>query len=357
MKKVLVVNHYWPPTGGACVQRWVDFSTNLAEMGYEITVLTPDNPGFEQIDHSLEKRVDSRINVVKIAYKNIVSGARKTIGNNRVTLFIRGNFFLPDARKNWNKGAISYINQNINKFDVIITAGPPHSTHFIGYHFRKKLKWIADFHDFWTDAIYIKLFNRILITQQIDKLLERKILKNAHYIFTHCETGKQNYSKITHGKIEVIPMGFYDNFFNEPYPPVEKGVISHIGTFFENYTDAIDLIRDYCNKGYRFRQIGPVVGNVTFPAGSEIISYVEHEKAIMYMKQSEVLLLVNHEYFLPGKIFEYIASGRKIELLSPVGSDAEHLITINQNRDKDLIFQNYSRKKLSEKISLIIEAL
>ncbi|HPB05585.1 MAG TPA: glycosyl transferase, partial [Prolixibacteraceae bacterium] len=66
MKKVLVVNHYWPPTGGACVQRWVDFSTNLAEMGYEITVLTPDNPGFEQIDHSLEKRVDSRINVVKI---------------------------------------------------------------------------------------------------------------------------------------------------------------------------------------------------------------------------------------------------------------------------------------------------
>ena len=357
MKRILIVNHYWPPTGGACVQRWVDFSSYLSELGYNITVLTPENPGFDQMDYTLENRVDDRIKVVKVPYKNIVSGAKKTIGNNKFSLFVRGNLFLPDARKSWNKNAIRFIKQNISDFDIIITAGPPHSAHFIGYYFRNEIKWIADFHDFWTDAIYVKSFNRTIIASLIDKYFEKRILRNADCIFTHSETGKRKYSLLTEKRIEVVPMGFYNKFFCGPNPMVEEGVISHIGTFFENYSDALELIKGYSKKGYRFRQIGPVIGNISFPEGSEIIPYLEHEKAIMYMRKSEILLLINHENFLPGKIFEYIASMRKIELISPAGSDAENLINFNRLRDKESITSDYSRKNIASRIADIIEEL
>lgn len=357
MKRILIINHYWPPTGGACVQRWVDFSNYLTELGHNVSILTPENPGFEYTDYTLENRINKNVKVIKIAYKNIVSGARKTIGNNKLSLFIRGNFFLPDARKKWNKNAIQYIEKYIDNFDVIITAGPPHSTHFIGFHFRKRTKWIADFHDFWSDAIYIKLFHRTKLAHFIDSYYEKKILKTADCIFAHCQAAKMKYSRITDKKVEVIPMGFYDEFFNDNDSEVDKGVISHIGTFFESYSEALHIINDYTQKGFRFRQVGPVIGNIKFPPNSEFIPYVEHKIAIDYIKRSEILLLVNHENFLPGKIFEYLASMRKIELVTSTNTDAEKLILMNKNSSKADIFKKYSRKNLSIRISEIISNL
>ena len=45
--------------------------------------------------------------------------------------FIRGNFFIPDARKGWKKFAIPVAEKIISENDIqlVITAGPPHSTH------------------------------------------------------------------------------------------------------------------------------------------------------------------------------------------------------------------------------------
>jgi hypothetical protein len=357
MKRILIINHYWPPTGGACVQRWVDFSYQLKELGYDITIITPENPGFELIDHTLEKRVHKNIKVVKIAYKNIVSGARKTIGNNKLSLFIRGNFFLPDARMRWNKSAIKYIESRIHNFDLLITTGPPHSTHFIGFQFRNRIKWIADFHDFWTDAIYIKVFNRTWFAHIIDKSLEKKILKSADAILVHCESAMEKYTKITNKKIHLIPMGFHSELFETEKPEIEYKTISHIGTFFSNYKNALELLNNLCNNGYKFIQVGKVDDGIIFPEGSEIIPYLEHAAAIEIMRKSEKLLLVNDNDFLPGKIFEYLASTRTIILITKAGSDAERIVDQNQDCDYQAIQEKFSRISISEKIDKIIKDL
>lgn len=357
MKRILIINHYWPPTGGACVQRWVDFSFHLAKKGYSVSVLTPENPGFPHIDESLCNRVAPEINVIKVGYNNIVSGSRKSLGQNKITLFVRGNFFLPDARKNWNKHVIRYIEEHINEFDILVTTGPPHSTHLIGLYFKNKLKWIADFHDFWTDALYIKMFNRLWLAAYIDKRFERKVLKHADTVFVHCEKAEKKYRKITHTPLYIIPMGFYEVLFEDDPPKIESKVISHIGSFFSIYSDALETIRQYVDKGYVFRQIGPVEQGVQLPEGTVFIPYVPHREAIEYMRKSELLLLVNRDDFLPGKIFEYLGSQRPIILVSPSGTDAETIVNDNRGKSKEDIFSVFSRKCIASKIAAIIEAL
>ena len=55
MKKILLITYYWPPAGGSGVQRWLNFSKYLVELGWNITVLVPDNPSYPIIDNSISK--------------------------------------------------------------------------------------------------------------------------------------------------------------------------------------------------------------------------------------------------------------------------------------------------------------
>ncbi len=80
----------------------------------------------------------------------------------RLSRFVRGNFFLPDPRRGWNGFALSKARQLHAKlpFDTIITTGPPHSTHLIGRSLKRQLgiTWWADFRDPWTDIYYYDQF-------------------------------------------------------------------------------------------------------------------------------------------------------------------------------------------------------
>ena len=54
LKKVLIITYYWPPSGGAGVQRWLKFTKYLPEAGWEPVIFTPENPDFDLQDESLE---------------------------------------------------------------------------------------------------------------------------------------------------------------------------------------------------------------------------------------------------------------------------------------------------------------
>ena len=69
-KKVLIISYYWPPSGGAGVQRWLKFVKYLPEFGWKPYVLTvdPKYASYTQLDDSLEKELDI-LNKLKI-YKS-----------------------------------------------------------------------------------------------------------------------------------------------------------------------------------------------------------------------------------------------------------------------------------------------
>ncbi|NIN33980.1 MAG: glycosyl transferase family 1, partial [Gammaproteobacteria bacterium] len=176
MRKVLIITYYWPPSGGPGVQRWLKFAKYLPEFDVAPVVYTPSNADYPIKDYALEKEVPSGIRVVSHKIFEPYRFARIFSGNkadrirsgiipvkrqsviDRFLLWVRGNLFIPDARKFWVKPSVKYLKNIAEKeqFDALITTGPPHSVHLIGLELSRSLEipWIADFRDPWTSIGY-----------------------------------------------------------------------------------------------------------------------------------------------------------------------------------------------------------
>ena len=235
MKKALIITYYWPPAGGPGVQRWLKFVKYLADFDIEPIVLTvkPQKATYPLRDESLAKEISSEIQVFTTdtfepfsAYKKATGRAEvpfsgfanetdKPGPRQKLAKFIRGNFFLPDARRGWNKFALVKAEYLIKKFsiDTVITTSPPHSTQLIGLHLKQKygLKWLADFRDPWTDIYYYNELYPTAIAKYFDKKMEREVLVNANYISTVSDDMKRLLAskdpKIKADKIIVLQQG------------------------------------------------------------------------------------------------------------------------------------------------------
>ena len=156
-KKVLIITYYWPPSGGGGVQRWLKMAKYLPEYGWEPVILTPDNPDFELKDESLLNDVVPETTVLKLPIWEPFGLYRKLMGSKAVqkqgvvdtknesllvrwSRWIRGNWFIPDARLFWVRPAVNYAEKYLRKntVDVIITTGPPHSMHLIGMELKRR---------------------------------------------------------------------------------------------------------------------------------------------------------------------------------------------------------------------------
>ncbi|MEM9869595.1 MAG: glycosyl transferase family 1, partial [Bacteroidota bacterium] len=121
MQKVLIITYYWPPAGGPGVQRWLKFIKYLPEFDFSPIVYIPENPDYPIIDKELLNEVPDDLHILKRPIKEPYAWAAslskkktKTISSGiisdksiswteKVLLWIRGNLFIPDARKLWVK--------------------------------------------------------------------------------------------------------------------------------------------------------------------------------------------------------------------------------------------------------------
>ncbi|MGB5668372.1 MAG: glycosyl transferase family 1, partial [Maribacter sp.] len=197
MQKILIITYYWPPAGGPGVQRWLKFVKYLPEFGIEPVVYIPENPTYPIIDDSFTLDIPKGIKIYKhpirepyhIARifsgkkaKRISSGIIKAKNQSvleKIMLWVRGNFFIPDARINWVKPSVKFLTNiiEIENIDTIITTGPPHSVHLIGHGLKELLgiKWIADFRDPWTSIGYHKKLKLTKNSQRKHRELEHRV--------------------------------------------------------------------------------------------------------------------------------------------------------------------------------------
>jgi glycosyltransferase involved in cell wall biosynthesis len=368
MKKVLIITYYWPPGSGAGVQRWLKLSKYLPEFGWEPVILTvdPEYATYPVIDFSLECEVSPEIKVFKTRAsdyfrfynkdKSKVPSAGFARNNDKSPKgkffrFIRGNFFIPDPRKGWNKFAFKKACRVIETEEIkhVITTSPPHSTQLIGLRIKKKypdIKWISDLRDPWTDIYYYDLFYPTFISRKIDRKYEKSVLLNADIVTTvGYNLGKQYESKAKGigGKIKIIHNGYDESDF-ENVDPIIPGrfTISYTGTISESYpidgfVRALErVISEGNNILFRFtgliaesqkKQITKKIDNKNL----EFIEYADHSNAIFQMVSSSLLLLViarhpGNRSFLSGKLFEYIASGKPVLCLGPIDGEAAHIL-------------------------------
>lgn len=411
MKKVLLITYYFPPSGGAGVQRWLKTIKYLIEFGVEAIVLTVDPAvaSYPQVDESLCADVPSSLNVYTTKTKEILSLYKRVSPNKQVpyggfanepnptllqkiSRFIRGNFFLPDPRRGWNKYALAKARQIIESEGIttVITTSPPHSTQLIGLELKKQypnINWVADLRDPWTDIYYNSDLYPTSWAQRRNLAYERSVLEGADKIITVSEDCKRLFAEKADvaGKITVVPNGYDESDFEEK--KLVKGeitpnyILSYVGVLApqHNLLPLKALVSG--RKDILLRFVGVVSEEIqqeikSWGVQAEFISYVSHKQAIAYMRASDALLLFipnvpNNEGILTGKLFEYLASGRKILLFGPENGDAMHLISecgagacytenfcldkfLNQDYTGNDNIKLYSRRALAQKIAYLL---
>ena len=211
VKKVLLITYYFPPSGGAGVQRWLKTIKYLPEFGVEPIVLTvdPNVASYPQVDTALCNEVPDFVKVYRTTTKEILSLYKRVSPQKQVpyggfanepnptllqkiSRFIRGNFFLPDPRKGWNKYALAKAKEIIETeaIETIVTTSPPHSTQLIGLELKRQyphLKWVADLRDPWTDIYYNEDLYPTRLAKKRNLRYECSVLQNADQVITVSE--------------------------------------------------------------------------------------------------------------------------------------------------------------------------
>ena len=372
MRKVLIITYYWTPAGGPGVQRWLKFVKYLRDFNIEPIVYIPENPTYPIIDNEIGNDLPTDIQIIKHPIwepyawaslfskkktQKISSGIipRKKVSIlDKVLLWIRGNFFIPDARKFWVKPSVKYLNKFIkeNQIETIITTSPPHSIHLIGYELKKQiphLKWISDFRDPWTTIGYYKDLHLTKWADKRQHYWEKEVLQQSDLVITTSFKTQKDFQQLTNTPIEVITNGYDEEKTITP-PLSNKFLISHIGSLLSDRNPKIlwkilaELVREephfaedftLCFAGKVSEEIEEDIRHNGLTPYYINKGYISHQEAISLQKQSQVLLLIEIDSeetkgIIAGKLFEYMISGRPILAIGPYNWDVTPILTETQ---------------------------
>lgn len=370
-KRILVATYYWPPAGGPGVQRWLKTAQALKQLGHDVEVLTVD-PAYATYplrDESLQSDAQG-ITVhstrardwfgtyqkltrrKEVPFSGFANQAGRPGPIQRLSRWVRGNLFLPDPRKGWNRYAVAEaLKQHALKpYDLVVTSGPPHSSHLIGLELQRRgIRWWADFRDPWTDIYYYRMFYPSAWARRRDAQLERRVLARAERVLCVSDDLKRLLSsKIDGGgaKFLVVPNGYDPADFaaDAPVPSNPVRTLVYTGTLTLDYPlEALySALRTYC------RQHGPLklvfAGRpaqeakdaleslaTELPLSVSFKGYLPHAESVALLQGADALLLLipelpNNRGILTGKLFEYLGSGRPIWGFGPVDGDANAIL-------------------------------
>lgn len=371
MKKVLIITYYWPPSGGGGVMRWLKMSKFLPELGWQPIIFTPENPDPSVIDESLLQEIHPEIIEIKTPiwepydlYRKLTgkkSGAKFKAGyiseasegswKSRLSVFIRGNFLIPDPRIFWVSPSIGFLTKYLteNPVDLIVSTGPPHSMHLIALGLKKKfdIPWIADFRDPWTDIDFYHKLKLTWLADRKHRQLEKKVLSTADHVVTVSPGCAEGLEKIANCKIEVITNGYDPSDYQFEKPDLDKTfTISHFGAFNKDRNPASLWLamNELATENQDFKNLLRInlYGQTDMSVINDIqknnltdnlvlIEHLPHQKGLVELSKSQVLLLPlnnapNVKGILTGKMFEYIALQRPILALGPTDADFAEIL-------------------------------
>jgi glycosyltransferase involved in cell wall biosynthesis len=365
MKKVLFITFYWPPSGGSGVQRGLYFAKYLRRFGWEPIVYTPQNPEYPALDHSLISEIPKDLTVLKTPIwepysiykyitgqkptdkiKPLVVTEEKTKRNwaHQLSVAIRGNFFIPDARIFWVKPSVKFLQDYLEKnpVDAIFSTSPPQSLHLIAKKVNETtgIPWIADFRDPWTRISYFEELRLTSRARKKHERLEQSVLKSADKVITVSPALQSEFEALSQRSVSVITNGF-DPPKNPPKskPDPNQFTLSYIGTLSRDRNPqmlwkTLNVILkenpSFANH-FRLSMIGPIDDSVfTSINDNELEGYLErtdyipHDEVPEHLAASHALLLIGipgGRGVLTGKLFEYLNAQRFILSIGPTDGD------------------------------------
>ena len=373
--RLLLIAYYWPPSGGSGVQRWINLSNHLIDLGWEIFVITAKNPNYDQVDHSLLKKINTKISVFKVPifepakfFKSDIKNRKKGSSFLKKTLtWIRANLFFPDSRMFWinktSEFAIEIIRKN--KIDSVITTGPPFSSHLIGLKIKSSIdvKWISDFRDPWVNFFQFNLMPINFYLRYKHRKYENECLKLSDCILTTTPSLTEHYKK-TNVNTYTITNGFNSfskNNLNKKFILIYSGIMKSI----QNPKNLWKVLNEICSVNQDFKNdfLLKMIGDIDY----EIISnedlnkmkdnvrfedYMEKTKLDIELSKACAFILssINMEgskFIIPGKLYYYFSFRRPIISFCSTHDDTADIINKTQSGK---VFDYVEKEKLKKYI-------
>jgi len=362
-RRILIFAYFFPPLGGAGVQRIVKLAKYLPEEGWDPTVVTVRGADYWMTDAALAGELGPRVTIVRtnsltglgllrrLAPRQAgrADGLRSSVGAIRRLRRLAGWVMMPDSYVGWVPFACRAGDRLLREqeFDWILTTSSPDSAHLIGRRLaaRHGVPWAADFRDPWTRRMAFAPPTGWHRRRQ--ESLERSVLEAAERVVFTSEATRvdylRRYPRLDAAKVAVITNGYDEEDFaplEGRAPAGEKMQILHAGQLNPErparpFLDGLRLFLDRTpgaagRLGVRF--IGPAYAGDREDAGrlglEACVSFEPpqtHGRIVVEMLASHLLLLLEQDsergaLILPGKIFEYLRSGRPILGLLPPGA-------------------------------------
>lgn len=347
MKHLLMIAYYFPPLGGAGVQRTAKFAKYLARLGWRLEVVSVEPPSFELRDDSgLAEVSGESIRIHRVKYRESWRNLDRLPGGWRLRSWCQDWFLFPDRMAGWLSPVLSAATEicKANGDIVVYTTSAPYTAHLAGYHLKKRFKmpWIADFRDEWSQNPYFSFPAKCRLFKH--RRAERRVLNEADLVLTVTEkisTGLRELAPESQALFKVIPNGFdpddFQGLISEPNPHL---TITHVGTLNQERGKLLQpLIQELGGLITSGQLPGGAVQlklvgqgscrDLNFPKGVlvETTPYVSHHEALQIMSGSDLLILAeSNPAAFTGKIFEYLALKRPILGLVHPQSPAASLI-------------------------------
>lgn len=433
MKKVLIITYYFPPCGGIGVLRCLKIAKYLRNFGWESVIYTAKDAHYPSYDYSNFKDIPEGVTILRqpifepyTFYKKFTKQAPNANANNalvategkrdwkhRLSVWIRSNFFIPDARAFWIKPSVDFLTKYVteNKIDAIFSDGPPHTNTMIACLLKQKtgIAWLADFQDPWTQVDY---YQRLSLTTWADakhRRLEQSVFQHANAITIVSYVWKRDLENIGAKNVSVVVWGYDEDDFVTLQPQPDKQLtITHAGLlgddrnpkiFFEAIAELGKELGNQFLQTVKVQLLGQVDASVIATYKScgianqvEVMPQMERKDALQVMANSQISLLLlnqadNAMGRIPGKLFEYLALKRPILCLGMLKSDVDNILhetqmgntytyqdkeglktqlktyyenfvqhgTIHQKTPTNL--EQFSNKKLTEKIAGLLDTI
>ncbi len=360
MKRILIISHSFPPLNLISSRRAEAYANNFPQFGFSATVITElreSNNGNKEkpwIWHApgtaVKKEVNGKYSVYYIP--RIKTNSQKLIDfllrvpvikelSRSVLVFFghpHGDYYY--CYQQFRSFLWDHLKEN--KYDCILPSYKPDYPLMLAYEIQKKfgIPFVADYRDLWDNRLVniqqeFGLKDRFL--QWFAKWNHRKWVGKALFFVIVNKPLRELLTRYT-GKKEgyVIPNGFEKNAFLHDKTDISKDhfFVTYTGNIypendfsffykaFRSFTDSLGendqdkiRVRIFTHPSYNLdEQKENIAGRYL-----EVHGWVSKEEVVKKLRESSILLTLgftNQPGTVPGKVFEYLGSGRNI-LVTP----------------------------------------
>jgi glycosyltransferase involved in cell wall biosynthesis len=372
--RILIISYLFPPAGGIAVQRALSLAKYLPECGFDVHVLSARNAAGPVRDPDLLKQVPPGVTLHSALTPEIPFGVRQWLWKRlsgrgkaqpakvakaggrpfsakRVVAEVVKRVLCPEPEVLWVPFALRQARRIIRRFGIqtVLVTVPPFSALIAGTRLKHEfpdISLVSDFRDEWL-SFYLKDFDFQSgdYTRRRAEAIEREAVERSDLVVAVTPSSlreiRERYPDQPDGKFACVHNGYDPEAFADfkCRPHGQSGmIVTHVGTAYKTaspryYLDALDEMPEEFRSRIETRFIGRISDSerALLDARKSLVKlpgFMPQQQALHQMEETDFLLLtMTNDISLPGKLFEYLATGKPILAVTPRGSEVERILT------------------------------